>query len=96
MPIKLIDRFGGLGDAIDEARRRMGLAAADPVELRELPAQPSSLLGALGNLIGASGERTLQLSDLPALKQLLRSVPASLLVGQGQVQARLPFDVSWE
>lgn len=96
MPIQLIDRFGGLGDAIDEARRRMGLAAADPIELRELPAQPASLFGALGNLIGASGERTRQLSELPGLRQLLQGVPASLLVGQGQAQARLPFDVTWE
>jgi ClpP class serine protease len=80
MPIQLIDRFGGLGDAIDEAKRRMGLAAADKVQLRELPALPSSLLGAIGTLIGVSGERTLQLSDLPGIKQLLQGVPASVLM----------------
>src|SRR5678815_5640334 len=28
MPIKLIDKFGGLGDALDEAKRRMGLPEA--------------------------------------------------------------------
>ncbi|HMG57418.1 MAG TPA: signal peptide peptidase SppA [Kofleriaceae bacterium] len=96
MPIKLIDRFGGLGDAIDEAKRRMGLPAAAQVQLRELPDLPASLLGALGNLLGVSGERTLELRDLPGIKQLLEGVPASVLVGQGQAQARLPFDISWQ
>jgi protease-4 len=96
MPIQLIDRFGGLGDAIDEAKRRMGLAGADKVQLRELPAQPSSLFGAIGRLIGASDERTLGLGDLPVIQQLLRGVPASLLVGPGQPQARLPFEISWQ
>ncbi|HEY0480055.1 MAG TPA: signal peptide peptidase SppA [Kofleriaceae bacterium] len=96
MPIKLIDRFGGLGDAIDEARRRAGLSPADRVELRELPALPSSLLGTIGSLIGVGEARTLELGDLPGIKQLLSGVPASVLVGQGQAQARLPFDVHWE
>ena len=96
MPIKLIDRFGGLGDAIDEAKRRMGLGASDKITLRELPDQPTSLLSALGNFLGISDERSLQLTDLPGIKQLLRGVPASVLVGQGQPQARLPFDISWQ
>jgi protease IV len=96
MPIKLIDRFGGLGDAIDEAKRRIGLAASDRVELRELPEQPASLLGALGTLIGVSDERTLGPSELPAIKQLLRGVPASVLVDQSKPQARLPFDIAWQ
>jgi protease-4 len=95
-PIKLIDRFGGLGDAIDEAKRRIGLAAADQVQLRELPDLPSSLLGTITSLLGVSDERTLQLGDLPGIKQLLQGVPASVLVGQGQAQARLPFDITWE
>ena len=84
MPIKLIDRFGGLGDAIDEAKRRIGLAASDRVQLRELPDQPASLLGALGTLIGVSGERTPGPLELPALRALLLGVPASLLVDPGQ------------
>jgi protease-4 len=95
-PIKLIDRFGGLGDAIDEARRRMGLGGADPIQLRELPDQPVSVLGALGNLIGVSGERTVDVGELPGLTQILQGVPASVLVGQGQAQARLPFDIHWD
>jgi len=38
----------------------------------------------------------LQLTDLPAIKQLLQGVPASLLVDPGVPQARLPFDISWD
>jgi protease-4 len=96
MPIKLIDRFGGLGDAIDEAKRRIGLATGDKVALRELPDQPQSLLGALGSLLGLSDERTLGLGDLPVVKQLLAGVPVSVLVRPGQPQARLPFDIAWQ
>jgi protease-4 len=96
MPIKLIDRFGGLGDAIDEAKRRMGLAAAGAIQIRELPDQPASLLSALGSLLGITEERSVQLGDLPGIKQLLQGVPASVLVGQGKPQARLPFDITWE
>jgi protease-4 len=96
MPIKLIDRFGGLGDALDEARRRLGVPASDHIQIRELPEQPASLLNTLGSLLGISDERTLQLTDLPAIQQLLQGVPASLLVGPGQPQARLPFDIRWE
>jgi protease-4 len=96
MPIKLIDRFGGLGDAIDEAKRRIGMAAADKVQLRELPDQPASLLGALGTLIGVSGERTPGPSELPAIRQLLEGVPASVLVDPGKPQARLPFTITWQ
>lgn len=95
MPIKLIDRYGGLGDALEEAKRRMGVAEAAKVQLYELPNLPSSLLGALGSLLGVQ-DHALQVTDLPVVKQLLRSVPASMLVGPGGPQARLPFEISWE
>jgi protease-4 len=96
MPIKLIDKLGGLGDALDEAKRRMGVAATTKVQLYELPNLPTSLLGALGNLLGVQAEASLQVTDLPVVKQLLQGVPASVLVGTGGAQARLPFDISWE
>lgn len=99
LPIRLIDRFGGLGDAIEEAKRRIGLASSDRIQLRELPDQPASLLGEIGKLIGVSeesGGRTLQLSEIPAIRQLLQGVPASVLVGDGRPQARLPFDIQWQ
>jgi protease-4 len=96
MPIKLVDKFGGLADAIDEAKRRMGVAEATGVQLFELPKLPSSLLGTLGNLLGVDAADTLSITDLPAVKELLRGVPASVLVAPGVAHARLPFDISWE
>jgi protease-4 len=104
MPIKLVDRFGGLGDAIEEAKRRIGLLPGAEIELRELPEQPASLLAALGDLIAGggsgggdeSGSRTLRISDLPGIRELLLAIPAGLLVDPGQAQARLPFDIHWQ
>lgn len=95
LPIKLVDRFGGLADALDEARRRIGLAENTRVQLYELPDRPASLFGALGNLLGVHADAHLELTDLPAVKQLLQGIPASLLFGGG-LQARLPFDIVWE
>jgi protease IV len=96
MPIKLIDRFGGLGDALDEAKHRMGLAAGTQVQLQELPDLPSSLLGTLGSLLGDHAEATMSITDLPVIKELVRGVPASVLVAPGVAHARLPFDITWE
>jgi len=53
-PIHLVDRFGGLEDAIDEAKRRIGLSPETKVQLYELPNTPPSLLGALGTWLGVS------------------------------------------
>jgi protease-4 len=96
MPIKLIDRFGGLGDAIDEAKRRMGIADATKIQLYELPSQQAGLLGTLGSLLGVHAEDTLSITELPVIKELVRGVPASVLVAPGVAHARLPFDISWE
>jgi protease IV len=95
MPIKLIDRFGGLGDALDEAKRRMGVAPGTRLQLYELPNVPTSLLGALGNLLGARDDG-MALTDLPVIRQLLEGVPGSVLVAPGEAHARLPFDIAWE
>src|SRR5258706_15950230 len=94
-PLHLVDRFGGIGDAIAEAKRQMQLDADARVDLYELPKLPGSLLGALGTLIGAQEGAAHQLSlvDLPIVKQLLREVPASMLVGPDVPQARLPFAI---
>jgi protease IV len=96
LPIKLIDKFGGLGDALDEARRRMGLSASTKIQLVELPALPSSLLGTIGKLVGAEANAALSITDLPIVRQLLQGMPASLLISPGGAQARLPFDIVWE
>ena len=91
---RLVDRFGGLGDALDEAKRRMGLDPATRVQLFELPDVPSSLLGALGSLLGVEAEARVEVTDLPAIRDLVRGVPASLLVAPAAAQARLPYDVT--
>jgi protease-4 len=100
-PIHLVDRFGGLEDAVEEAKRRMGLAVETKVQLYELPNTPPSLLGALGNWVGVSevaraGNSALGLGDLPIVREVLRGVPASSLVEPNAAQARLPFEISWD
>ncbi len=95
-PIKLVDRFGGLGDALDEAKRQMKLAPGTRVQLVELPAQSSSLLGQLTGLLGLRAEESMSITDLPAIKELLLSVPASLLASPEGAQARLPYQISWD
>lgn len=96
MPRKLVDKFGGLGDALDEARRRMGLRATTAVQLYELPNLPSSLLDTLGNVLGVHAEDTLSIADLPGIKELVHGIPPSVLVAPGKAHARLPFDITWE
>jgi protease-4 len=96
-PIKLVDRFGGLGDALAEAKKRMGVSENTRVQLYELPDVPTSLLGTIGSLLGVH-EQVAQpsLLDLPILQDLLRAIPGSLLASPGSAQARLPFTISWQ
>jgi protease-4 len=96
-PIHLVDKFGGLGDALDEAKKRMGLEVSAKVSVIELPDVPTSLLGLLGSLAGGGDDGYASaLGELPALRAILRSVPASLLVSPYSPQARLPFDLVFE
>ena len=94
--VKLVDRFGGLGDAIDEAKKRMGISQSTRVQLYELPNLPAGILGQLGKLIGVSAEaQTVAPTDLPMIRALLQGIPGSVLVDPSKPQARLPFDLSW-
>ena len=97
-PIQLVDRFGGLGDALDEAKKRMGLDPSTKVQLYELPKESAGLLGVLGNLLGAQAQQkpAVQITDLPVVKELLRGIPGSVLVDPDGAQARLPFEISFE
>ncbi|MDB4957456.1 MAG: signal peptide peptidase SppA, type [Myxococcales bacterium] len=95
-PLKLVDRYGGLGDAIEEVKSRIGLSAGTRVRLYELPKPPSSVLGALGNLLGVHADAAPSILDVPVIRAVLHDVPASLLVSPEGAQARLPFDISWE
>ncbi|MEJ7604610.1 MAG: signal peptide peptidase SppA, partial [Kofleriaceae bacterium] len=94
--VKLIDRFGGLGDVLDEAKRRMGLGRDDRVQLLELPDLPSSIFGALGGLLGVKASPAFTVLDVPGIRELVRSVPPSVLVDPTAPQARLPYQMSWE
>ena len=51
--VQLVDRFGGVGDALDDVKHRLGLDADDHVHILELPTAPPSVFGWLGNLVGA-------------------------------------------
>src|SRR5262249_30882767 len=77
MPIKLVDKFGGLGDALEEAKRRMHLAPGTKVQLFELPKLPSSIFGTLGTLLGAHEQASLSILDLPVIRDVVRGIPAS-------------------
>ena len=67
------------------------------VQLIELPNPPSSVFGFLGNLLGLHAQdRGVTLTDLPVVKELLRGIPASILVDPSAAQARLPYDLTWE
>jgi len=89
-PLRLVDRLGGLGDALDEARVRMHLGPHAKVDLEELPKVPTSLLGVIGNLF-SRGPAELPLSELPMWKALVRGVPPSLLAEPDAAQMRLPY-----
>ncbi|MBA3465610.1 MAG: signal peptide peptidase SppA, partial [Deltaproteobacteria bacterium] len=95
--VKLVDKFGGLGDALDEAKRRMKISLDTKVQLVELPNVPTSLLGKLLGIPGIhASEQAMSLTDLPVIKDFLRGVPASLLAQPDAAQARLPVDLIWE
>jgi len=95
---RLVDRFGGLGDALDEAKRRMGLSADARVQIYELPVAPQSLASQIGRLLGVRAEEPGLLGGLegvPALRELVRGVAPSVLVAPASPQARLPFELTW-
>ena len=89
-PLRLVDRLGGLGDALDEARVRMHLPAHAKLDLEELPKVPTSLLGVIGSLF-SHAQPELPLSELPVFKALVRGVPPSLLAEPDAPQMRLPY-----
>jgi protease-4 len=85
---RLVDRHGGLLDALAEAKRRAGLDDDQPVELVMLPREPPSFLSQLLRLGGAEEEGE---TGLEPLEPLVRHIPASLLVDPQAPQARLPL-----
>jgi protease IV len=94
-PIRLVDRFGGLADALDEAKLRMHVGKDTKVAIIELPENPSSLLGTVSGLLGADARPPQSVLELPGLRDLVRAIPAGLVLAPGTAQARLPFDILW-
>jgi protease-4 len=92
---KLVDRMGGIVDAVVEAKKRAGLGDDDTVHVINLPEAPAGLLQqALGLIGGQAASETTGLAELPILADLLRILPGSLLFGaDGRPQARLPFAI---
>ncbi|HEY5944661.1 MAG TPA: signal peptide peptidase SppA [Kofleriaceae bacterium] len=95
-PIQLVDRFGGLGDALDEAKHRMGIGPNTKVQLFELPKVSGGLLATISKLFGAQARPTVEVTDLPMIRALVRGVPGSVLVAPDVPQARLPYDITFE
>jgi protease-4 len=94
-PIQLVDKFGGLGDALDDAKHRMGLDPSTRVTIYELPKLPSSIFGPLGSLLGVKEQQESSVFQLPIVRGLLDGLPASLLVSPDAAQARLPYDIQF-
>jgi len=98
----LVDRFGGVGDAIALAKQKAGLGERDRARLIMLPHEPSNWLSQLlGLFSGARASRAAEkakpdLAWLPGGEALLDAIPASLLVDPTAPQARLPFTIVWQ
>jgi protease-4 len=95
---KLVDRMGGVVDAIAEAKRRAGFRDDDKVQIVTLPVEQENVLGQVLRLVGASAEAPgaaagLHLAELPFIGDVLSLLPGSLLIAPDVPQARLPFAI---
>ena len=97
----LVDEFGGLMDAVAEAKRRAGLDEHDRVTLEAVPDEPS-LLGQLLALFGIGGERAsagqaaATICSRASSRPRCAACPARCSSRRTTPQARLDFDVSDE
>lgn len=82
----LVDRLGGLDEAIDVAKQRAGIAKGQDVALTVLPARK----GLLETLLERQEEGQLEAALPEDLRATLRSVA---LVRDGAPMARLPFEL---
>ena len=90
----LVDEYGGLMDAVADAKQRAGLDERARVKLEAMPDE-TTLLGELLQLFGIGGERASSESLLSHLvAPVLRGLPASLLFEPSVPQARSDFDVA--
>jgi protease-4 len=101
LPIRLVDREGGVGDALALAASMAGIEDLAEVDVIELPRDPAGLLARLLGLGGGAAARSADagaaLEDLlprEARDAIRAAVPASLWVAPDGAQARLPSDVA--
>jgi protease-4 len=91
----LVDEFGGVTEAIAEAKRRAHLHVDEPVEIVEMPDEPSllgTLLGLFGIELHASAKEdpvAKALATVPGLRELLAGVPGSVILEPSVPQARM-------
>lgn len=90
----LVDRLGSVADAVEEAKRRMGAAPSERLEVVQLPRVDQGLWSYLGRVTGAaSAEREAATALVTSqLAAVLEDVFPSLWLSPGTAQARLPFD----
>jgi protease-4 len=95
--IGLVDRMGGLVDALELAKERAGMRKDERAELVWLPRTSETLLSMLlGMVVSARGTADAGLTLPPGWRALREHMPASLWAQPDAVQARLPFAVIWE
>jgi protease-4 len=94
---RLIDRHGGLAEAIDEAKRSAGLAPERPVQVLVLPRRNQGLLARLiGLTSSAHAEGNLADAVPPVLRAKLKQIsPVIWYAAPTDPLARLPFDLVW-
>jgi protease-4 len=86
----LVDEFGGIGDAIAYAKMKAHLRADQPVEVVDMPDEPT-LLGTILGLLGIElkARAAEPFTMIPGVTDLLHSLPGSLVVEPSVPQARL-------
>jgi protease-4 len=93
--VGLIDRFGGLADALQLAKERIGLDPDDTIRLISMPSASGGLLQLiLGSVVGAQAPG-FRLRDLPGGAAIADAIPPSVWVQPDAAQARLPFTIQW-
>jgi protease-4 len=99
--IKLVDKIGGLDEAITLAKQSVGMTDDELIQLDIYPKQTLSLLKKLfGNVPGLTGKsdaRALLDSLVPgSARGLWDAIPGSLWAEPDTPQARLPYAIVWD
>jgi len=86
----LVDRMGGLREALDAARSLAHLPSDAPIQ--EFPPIEQSLLEYALNVVGLKASAGIQVADLPIqVKEVLRGVAPLAVYGDGEALARLEW-----